>query len=258
MSFVEDVDGNLGCELWPEEYCVSGALNVPVDTSTMAVNAILPHHYADLDMFMYVGRNPTTREASRNQDIFYCYVPVAATGTLCIVTLRLQGFVEACNLRALGNWGGSSYDAAGAIQFIRICGDGSPAWAVQLHAIDNIRALIQSSGDAELAPMTDTLELRMSRRVFTKIMESNSTAVNTVHAGDDPDRWLNGVHANWRITSTLTAGVLAPTEDVLGTELRRCSANITGRDTEGDRQIGPEARANPEGETGRFSGSADY
>ncbi|KAH7907429.1 hypothetical protein BJ138DRAFT_1014509, partial [Hygrophoropsis aurantiaca] len=66
----------------------------------------VPSTYAEICTWAQLARDPTSPEKRRENIIIYCNPPTADPLTLFPISIRVQGFLESCCLRPLGNWKG--------------------------------------------------------------------------------------------------------------------------------------------------------
>ncbi|KAJ7131645.1 hypothetical protein C8R43DRAFT_1133590 [Mycena crocata] len=220
MSFIQDPLGLLACELWPEAYRFATALGVPVDEATMLDWQLVPTELGAFGDWGYVYDNAASRERSRTKLLIYRQPADPAPGIVYPVRIRIQGFIQRCNLRPLGAWEGEPDRAKAAIQSIQLHpGDlegSADAWRATVTAIDNLQAYTYSAMGVQGHPLppipAGERSLYFQRRVFTKVL-NNSTGPDRLRAGDDPYGWAAGVRKDWRVTRLLSMGRLFIDED---------------------------------------------
>jgi hypothetical protein len=103
-----DQNGGLACNLWPPDLRFANELGAIFEDTTRHSSDTVPGTLPSVEDWAYVAINTKWKDSTRRHVLLYRSVPPAMLGNLCAVTLRIQGFVSWCNLRALGNWDGLS------------------------------------------------------------------------------------------------------------------------------------------------------
>jgi hypothetical protein len=101
------VEHNWLADEWPEHLQFRTALGIPMDGEEVLNHQVVPRTDQGLLSWAYVGTNPSATDRSRTLRLLYRNPPVYKNRPLHVifpVGVRIQGFVDSCNLRALGNW----------------------------------------------------------------------------------------------------------------------------------------------------------
>lgn len=106
-SHVEARDHTWLAMAWPPELRFPVALDIPHGGHALETYHVVPRTNAGLLDWAYVGKNRGERDHTRGLLLLYKNPRIlrnAPGGLLCPVGIRVQGFVERCNLKALGAW----------------------------------------------------------------------------------------------------------------------------------------------------------
>ncbi|KAJ7142804.1 hypothetical protein C8R44DRAFT_866095 [Mycena epipterygia] len=134
----------------------------------------------------------------------------APQGLLCPVGVRVQGFIDKCNLKPLGNWTKDSLPQT-ALQSITLSGGlgHQPLFDDYKAAVDEVVAFIYRALNSAPVnngrPTSDSLYA--TRRVFTKITGRNRDAPSVLSAGDDPMLLCDAIRNTWRVTEKARVGM---------------------------------------------------
>jgi hypothetical protein len=106
-SNIESIDHTWLALTWPPELRFPEALDIPQGEQTLETYHIVPRTYAGLVDWAYIGKNRGERDHTRGLMLLYKkprLLKNSPGGLLCPVGIRVQGFVERCNLKPLGAW----------------------------------------------------------------------------------------------------------------------------------------------------------
>ncbi|KAK7026976.1 hypothetical protein R3P38DRAFT_2527275 [Favolaschia claudopus] len=223
--------GQPTCELWSPNFRFPTALGLPTGGEPIPAWRLVPYDIADFDEWAYVRHDNVAADPTRAKSLLYR--ELSAAPTFFPVKIRFQGFVAAARLAALGNWNGAVGEAKSARQDITLrCGDATEddgLWESTMRAVDNVKDYIYcvlgapSKGRAGVSHLDRTVFAQ--RRVFTKVCVSSacrpllrSTQVRSTNRnlpsalreGDDPHGICEAVAKDWKVTSRLSIGRLAP------------------------------------------------
>ncbi|KAJ7914192.1 hypothetical protein B0H13DRAFT_2325518 [Mycena leptocephala] len=198
-SNIETLDHSWLADLWPESLRFRHAVGIPCDEEDVESSDVVPRTFQGLLGWAFVGRNPA------NTDV----------GTVFPVGIRIQGFIERCNLRPLGNLTGSTSPAS-ALQSI-VIGGGPDHEAQFFHykaAVSEVISYIfrSLSKTAPQDARSENNTLYIARRVFTKVTSKTRHLPSVLSAGDDPMMDATAVAKDWRVTQKANVGMYVPDE----------------------------------------------
>ncbi|KAJ7084461.1 hypothetical protein B0H15DRAFT_802523 [Mycena belliarum] len=224
-SSIETDDHSWLASLWPEHLRFFHALDLKETVTEYERFSVVPNTTAGYREWAYVGRNPAERDATRGLLLLYKSPPSlrnAPHDALFPVGIRVQGFIERCNMKTLGTWA-SGRTPASALHFIVLSGGKEYAdvfaqykAAVRATVEYIFRCLdVQPSVDDE-----DPDTMFITRRVFTKVTGSNRMKPSALERGDDPLGVCQAVERDWRILSKPSVGMYVaddvdPSESVI-------------------------------------------
>ncbi|KAJ7741067.1 hypothetical protein B0H16DRAFT_1728709 [Mycena metata] len=238
-SNIETVDHNWLLFEWPPAYRFPDLLDIPREGEAVLSYQCVPRHYAALLDWAYVARNPAERDHTRGLMLMYKHprvLPNAPRNVIYPVGICVQGFIERCDLKALGSWNKNKEPHA-AIQHLVLTGgrDCGHVFRQYKSAINEVLKYIYRA--LESPPPTslkqdDSDQLYLTRRVFTKVNSRNRKQPSALEPGDDPMDMCLAVQDNWRILEKLNIGTYMPDDvDTLDSCVAPCSAMVVG---EGD------------------------
>ncbi|KAJ7158207.1 hypothetical protein C8R43DRAFT_1124829 [Mycena crocata] len=212
-SHLENADHSWLADLWPEWLHFPDALDIPGDDEPIENYMVVPLTYARQLDWAFVGKNHGQRDHTRNVLLMYKYphvYPHSPKNMLHPVGIRVQGFVERCNLKPLGNWT-SDKNPSGAVQHVILSGGPhyQSIFSQYRSAVADVVAYIHKFLDvaAPISPVGDDDDsLYIRRRVFTKIDGSNRKKPSALERGDDPMGYCKAVDAQWRVLSKVRTG----------------------------------------------------
>ncbi|KAJ7126128.1 hypothetical protein C8R44DRAFT_734033 [Mycena epipterygia] len=194
-SHIETVSHGWLADCWPLD--VRNAIGIPKEGDTFEDWVVVPRNFVAQLGWAYMGRNPTPQDTTQPLLLLYKnphVYPGAPANSLYPVGVRVQGFVEKCNLRPLGNWNGEG-PPQGALQFIAL--SGGPLFGEQFQGCLGQPNLERDRGDT----------MFIARRVFTKLTTINRAVPSVISAGDDPMNWARRVQNGWRVISKVNVGM---------------------------------------------------
>ncbi|KAI1797627.1 hypothetical protein LXA43DRAFT_1056720 [Ganoderma leucocontextum] len=203
MAFIAVNDTTLARDRWPNGI---GRLHQDViDMSQLPTCRIVPRDRDELPGWLCVDRPGGSSGA-----IVLAHPDVVGGGHV-LLTLRLQGIVEACMLRPMGNWNGRGEQAARAKQLLTLRGDGCVepfhAQMASLAAIrDAVLQLLPVGNYDRVMPMPSEA-IVLKRRVFTKVIVGRAMDSITLLPQEDPLRKVATVSDLWRITHRVKTGI---------------------------------------------------
>ncbi|KAJ7276035.1 hypothetical protein C8J57DRAFT_1505338 [Mycena rebaudengoi] len=174
-SHIETVHHTWLVDELPEVLRFKDALGFPKADEPVPNWQVVPRTHSAKLNWAYVGANPSAQDPTRSILLIYKYphlYPNSPENIVHSVSIRIQGFVDKCNLRTLGNWEGSMAPQA-AVQFITLSGGGiiDDQFLEYKQAVDEVVQYIYKSLNAE-APVTkwdESHTLHATRRVFSKV-----------------------------------------------------------------------------------------
>jgi hypothetical protein len=89
---------------WPVNFRFPDALGIPNDDQVLENYQVVPRSYAGLLDWAFVGKDRRVRDSTRGLLLLYKnphILPNSPAGVICPVGIRMQGFVERSDLRAL-------------------------------------------------------------------------------------------------------------------------------------------------------------
>ncbi|KAJ7070429.1 hypothetical protein B0H15DRAFT_957685 [Mycena belliarum] len=201
--------------LWPEPLRFFHVLNLSETEKEYPQYAVVPNTSAGKRDWAYVARNPNERDMTRGLLPLYKNPPIfknAPLDALYPVGIRVQGFIERCNLKTLGTWA-SGKTAASALQFIVLTG-GKDNGSVFAHYKTAVRAVVEYIFKClDLPPVADEQEpdtMFITRRVFTKVTGLNRLTPSALERGDDPLGVCHAVDREWRVMNKASIGMYIP------------------------------------------------
>ncbi|KAJ7021405.1 hypothetical protein C8F04DRAFT_1273762 [Mycena alexandri] len=177
----------------------------------------VPRTYAALLDWAYVAKNPSARDHTRELLLLYKQpriLPNSPRGILCPGGVRVQGFVERCNLKPLGSWeSGKSPQAA--IQHIVLSGgtDNAHVFREYKSSVNEvIKYIMRTLGVAVPANFgrDDLDSMFIARRVFTKVNSVNRRLPSALEPGDDPMDLCRAIESEWRVLKKVKTGMYMP------------------------------------------------
>jgi hypothetical protein len=93
--------------MWPKYLQFSDALEIPKEDQPVLPHEVVPRSYAGLLAWAYIRQNRRVKDHTRGLMLLYKDPPVypnSPAELMCPVGVRVQGFIERCNLKTLGNW----------------------------------------------------------------------------------------------------------------------------------------------------------
>ncbi|GJE96737.1 hypothetical protein PsYK624_129430 [Phanerochaete sordida] len=168
MSFIR-WNGAFVRDMWAGVPVVS---KDPTDLSGLRGEDVVPETLNDILTWAYVEKVEGTHK------YLVLYEPSDPTATACQVTIRLQGYVFACQLSALGDWDRTETGAARAEQTLTLhAGGQKEPYMAQLQTVNNLFELIRRSVDARSSPGAKDRLLLLQRRVFDKNTSSDAVTL---------------------------------------------------------------------------------
>ncbi|KAJ7442825.1 hypothetical protein B0H11DRAFT_2251286 [Mycena galericulata] len=197
--------------IWPAELRFKNALGIDDPDSDVESWAAVPRTYTGLLNWAYVARNPSPQDMTRSLLLLYKtphVYPGAPSNMLYPVGIRVQGYVEKCNLRGLGNWDGQGPPQS-ALQSIVLSGGPEHGSIFQeyIKGIDEVKGYIFKCLSQAAPPSPHREELYIARRVFTKVTSANRSAKTVLSPGDDPMMLAHNVARAWRVLSKANVGM---------------------------------------------------
>ncbi|KAH7905486.1 hypothetical protein BJ138DRAFT_1228975 [Hygrophoropsis aurantiaca] len=207
MSYLLASDGRLVRDLWPKG--IGNLDGAHLSPASLEDWQKVPSTYPEICSWAQVARDPTCTEKRRENIIVYCNPPPSDCPTLFPISVRIQGFLEACCLRPLGTWNGEPVTAQNASQTLtlRTNGDDRP-WSPIHSAIRHIRQLVQRQlrGDSlyEEPAKENTAILRLFHRVFVKRTDDHTA--DPLPIADDPAQFYPAVAHQWSLADRVRIG----------------------------------------------------
>ncbi|KAK7038408.1 hypothetical protein R3P38DRAFT_3182489 [Favolaschia claudopus] len=191
------------------------ALGLPSGGEPIPAWRLVPYDIADFDEWAYVRHDNVASDPTRAKSLLYR--ELSAAQTFFPVKIRFQGRVlpplnsMLIEIRAVG-------EAKSARQDITLrCGDADDddgLWESTMRAVDNVKEYIYcvlgapSKARAGVSHLDRTVFAQ--RRVFTKVRSTNRQLPSALREGDDPHGICEAVAKDWKVTSRLSMGRLAP------------------------------------------------
>ncbi|OBZ67200.1 hypothetical protein A0H81_13002 [Grifola frondosa] len=169
MSFIKASNLVFARDLWPSQ--IGRPIRDHDDADTLPMWRVMPHDFDELCGWAVVEGDTSAHEGARRTVVVYDpLVHQGRNGSMCQVTVRLQGFIESVNLNPLGNWSGRDHDAPGAVQFVTLSGGGFvPPFLAQQDVMCNLRALVMGAlGIQSGYAAAESGVIELKRRVFTR------------------------------------------------------------------------------------------
>ncbi|KAJ7500714.1 hypothetical protein B0H11DRAFT_1908588 [Mycena galericulata] len=210
-SNIETVDHEWLVNEWPAHLRFLSALGISNEDQHMDGYQIVPRTYYGLRDWAYVGRNGRDHDMTRGFLLVYKDPPVlpnSPQNILCPVGVRVQGFIERCNFKPLGNWD-TQRQPQTAIQFIVLSGGAhyGPVFSQYKSAVHEVISFIHKCLNSRAPARREEEEsMFIGRRVFTKITSRNRKVPSALEPGDDPMEFAKTVEPNWRVTSKPNVG----------------------------------------------------
>ncbi|KAJ7431458.1 hypothetical protein B0H11DRAFT_2261897 [Mycena galericulata] len=214
-SNIETVDHEWLVNEWPAHLRFLSALGISNEDQHMEGHQIVPRTYHGLRDWSYVGRKGGEHDMTRGFLLLYKDPPVLPNSPKSIlypVGVRVQGFIERCNFKPLGNWD-TQRQPQTAIQFIVLSGGAhyGPVFSQYKSAVDEVIGFIHKCLSSRAPARREEEEsMFIGRRVFTKITSRNRKAPSALEPGDDPMEFAKTVEPNWRVTSKPNVGMFLP------------------------------------------------
>ncbi|KAJ7155912.1 hypothetical protein C8R43DRAFT_949466 [Mycena crocata] len=218
-SNVETPDHVWAAQLWPEGLRFAEALGIPRDDEPILNHQVVPRTYAGLRDFAFICKNPRQRDHTRGILLTYRHPHMYANtpkGIICPVGIRVQGFIERCNLKPIGSWSPDKTPQS-AFQHIVLSG-GKEHGNIFFHyktAVNDVVKFIHR--ELDVPPPThrgedDPEKMFVRRRVFTKVDVSNRRKASALEPGDDPMEYCKAIDREWRVMSKVAVGMYVPDE----------------------------------------------
>ncbi|KAJ7303589.1 hypothetical protein DFH08DRAFT_969900 [Mycena albidolilacea] len=201
---------------WPEHLQFRTALGIPMDGEDILNHMVVPRTDQGLLSWAYVGTNHSATDRSRTLRLMYKNPPLYKNNpphVIYPVGVRVQGFVDTCNLRPLGNWKRGSPPSS-ALQCIVLSGGAGldHQFSQYKAAISEIITYIYRCLNVH-RPTSEVQErstIFAARRVFTKINARNCHLPSALGAGDDPTNDSASVETNWKVLDKVNVGMFVP------------------------------------------------
>ncbi|KAF8177141.1 hypothetical protein K438DRAFT_1978788 [Mycena galopus ATCC 62051] len=216
-SNIETSDHKWLADAWPTHLQYGRAIGT-ADEGTAPKNfEVVPRTFQGLFDWAYVGSNPSASDRSRAARLLYKEPPLlknVPSNLIFPVGVRVQGFVNSCNLRKLGNYKKGMPPQA-ALQAIVLSGGAHEHVFAQYRAavfevVNYIRWCLGlkafEGGDADRKTMF------IARRVFSKINAKNCHQQSVLEAGDDPLNDAAAVSDSWRVIKKANIGMYVQDE----------------------------------------------
>ncbi|KAJ7132565.1 hypothetical protein C8R44DRAFT_871500 [Mycena epipterygia] len=181
---------------------------------TLETYHIVPRTYAGLVDWAYIAKNRGERDQTRGLMLLYKkprLLKNSPGGLLCPVGIRVQGFVERCNLKPLGAWS-TGKPPQSTIQHIVLSGGAnhSAVFHEYKDAVDGVVKFIHRTLGVA-APATSSRDdpdsMFISRRVFSKVTAHNRNFASALELGDDPTDSCASIESEWRVLKKLSIGM---------------------------------------------------
>ncbi|KAF8215297.1 hypothetical protein K438DRAFT_1955274 [Mycena galopus ATCC 62051] len=208
-SNIETSDHKWLADAWPAHLQYGRAIGT-ADEGTAPKNfEVVPRTFQGLFEWAYVGSNPSASDRSHAARLLYKEPPLlknVPSNLIFPVGVRVQGFVDSCNLRKLGNYKKGMPPQA-ALQAIVLSGGAHEHVFAQYRAavfevVNYIRWCLGlkafEGGDADRKTMF------IARRVFSK--------QSLLEAGDDPLNDAAAVSDSWRVIKKANIGMYVQDE----------------------------------------------
>ncbi|KAJ7838239.1 hypothetical protein B0H14DRAFT_2588785 [Mycena olivaceomarginata] len=200
-SNIETVEHTWLADEWPEHLQFRTALGIPMEGEEVLNHEVVPPHGARTALMGLRRHQPLRSQQNRPPHVIY---PVG---------VRVQGFVDSCNLRPLGNWK-RGVPPSSALQCI-VLGGGvglDHQFSQYKHAISEITAYIYRCLNVPRPPsdVQERSTLFAARRVFTKINTRNCHLPSALGDGDDPLGDAASVAGNWKVLDKINVGMFVP------------------------------------------------
>ncbi|KAK7027679.1 hypothetical protein R3P38DRAFT_2776739 [Favolaschia claudopus] len=203
-SHIEALDHTWVAAGWPTAFQFFNAIDIPIDEDALALHSA------------YVGRNRSTTDHTRSWYLLYRSPPVypnSPSSLVCPVGIRVQGFVEYCNLKALGDYPNKRPEAT--LQHMVLSGgkDHAATFRQYKQGVEGVVDYVYRMLDVDTPPSrTDNDTLFIGRRVFSKVTPGNRRKPSVLEAGDDPRDLCKAIDRDWRVLSKLSVGQLVEDE----------------------------------------------
>ncbi|KAK6977893.1 hypothetical protein R3P38DRAFT_2809848 [Favolaschia claudopus] len=224
-SNVETTDHTWVAELWPAELQFRHAIGLPQEEAAVTGREVVPRTLQGLLEWAFVGSNPAATDSTRSLLLQYRSPPLYRTpaNVLYPVGIRVQGFVESCNLRALGSWSRDSSPSSALQHIILYGGVHEEVFGQYISAISEVTSYIYRSLNCALPEgggfSSQRTTLFVARRVFTKITHRNRGRPSVLEPRDDPLLEARAVEHEWRVTEKPRVGayIVDETNPSIGT-----------------------------------------
>ncbi|KAJ7887530.1 hypothetical protein B0H14DRAFT_2562712 [Mycena olivaceomarginata] len=215
-SNIETVEHTWLADEWPDHLQFQTALGIPMEGEEVLNHEVVPCTEQGLLSWAYVGTNHSAADRSRTLRLLYKNPPPHKNRpphVIYPVGVRVQGFVDSCNLRPLGNWK-RGVPPSSALQCI-VLGGGvalDHQFSQYKRAISEITAYIYRCLNVPRPPsdVQERSTLFAARRVFTKINARNCHLPSALGDGDDPLGDVASVAGNWKVLDKINVGMFVP------------------------------------------------
>ncbi|KAF8166596.1 hypothetical protein K438DRAFT_1984148 [Mycena galopus ATCC 62051] len=216
-SNIETADHKWLADFWPADLQFRQALGIADDGTAPKNFEVVPRTFQALFEWAYVGTNVSATDRSRIVRLLYKDPPIyknVPSKVIYPVGVRVQGFVDSCNLRKTGNYKKGMPPQA-ALQAIVLSGGAYEHVFAQYRAavfevVNYIRWCLGVKGLE--ATDTDRKTMFIARRVFSKVNAKNCHEPSVLEVGDDPLNDAAAVSDTWRIIKKASIGMYVPDE----------------------------------------------
>ncbi|KAF8217217.1 hypothetical protein K438DRAFT_1748313 [Mycena galopus ATCC 62051] len=197
---------------WPEHLHFRHVLGIPSEEEPVKVWEVVPRTSQGLRSWAFVGPNPTVTDNTRTLQLLYKSPPLlphAPVGTMFQVGVRVQGFVQSCNLNPLGNWSRDMAPPA-ATQFLLLSGGSTHGHVFSQYktAVSEVVGYIYRSLHVNKPPETERDSRTMKHRVdASQITGRNRHQPSVLDTCDDPWGDTASVQDDWRVTTSPNVGM---------------------------------------------------
>ncbi|KAH7904010.1 hypothetical protein BJ138DRAFT_1119823, partial [Hygrophoropsis aurantiaca] len=207
MSFLLASDGRLVRDLWPKG--IGNLDGEHLSPASLEDWQKVPPTYAEICSWARIARDPTAQERRRENIIVYCQPPSTDSPTLFPISVRVQGILEACCLRPLGNWNGDAASAQRACHTLTLRSNGDTAtWSPVLAAVQNIRQLIQRELRGNNIYQEPQMDLKSDLRLFHRVFEKRQGdgPVTVLSVADDLSQLYPAIAQQWDLADRVRIG----------------------------------------------------
>ncbi|KAH7905658.1 hypothetical protein BJ138DRAFT_1118278 [Hygrophoropsis aurantiaca] len=207
MSHLIGSDGRLVRDSWPKG--IGHLDGEKISCASLQDWEKVPPTYYEICSWAQVALDPSAQERRRENILVYAKPPATEQHTLFPISIRVQGFLEACCLHRLGNWKGNPTNAQRAVHSVTLRSNGEErTWAPIHTAIRHIRQLVQRQLTAnnlyEEPPLDTTDDLRLYHRVFQKRQRKDPATVLPV--SEDPNQFYPAISQHWALADRIQIG----------------------------------------------------